>query len=54
MPGSTAQLAGLHVRRARQGIAIPVNAGNKHRLEKLRKLRAERETNDLNAPRNAG
>jgi large subunit ribosomal protein L9 len=31
------------------GIAIPVNAGNKHRLEKLRKQRAERETNDLNA-----
>ena len=32
-----------------QGIASPVNAGNKRRLEKLRLVRAERETHDLNS-----
>jgi large subunit ribosomal protein L9 len=32
-----------------QGLAIPVTAGNKHRLEKLRQQRAEREAHDLNS-----
>ena len=32
-----------------QGIAIPVSAGNKRRLEKLRQGRAEREAHDLNS-----
>lgn len=32
-----------------QGIAIPVSAGNKRRLEKLRLARAEREAHDLNS-----
>ena len=32
-----------------QGLAIPVNAGNKRRLEVLRQRRAEREAHDLNA-----
>lgn len=32
-----------------QGLAIPVNAGNKRRLEALRQRRAEREAHDLNA-----
>lgn len=32
-----------------QGIAIPVSAGNQRRLQKLRLVRAERETHDLNS-----
>src|SRR5438105_3422211 len=32
-----------------QGLAIPVNAGNKRRLEALRQRRAEREAHELNA-----
>lgn len=32
-----------------QGLAIPLNAGNKRRLEALRQRRAEREAHELNA-----
>jgi large subunit ribosomal protein L9 len=32
-----------------QGLAIPLNAGNKRRLEALRQKRAEREAHELNA-----
>lgn len=32
-----------------RGLAIPLNAGNKRRLEALRQRRAEREANELNA-----